>query len=806
MKITRFLLIMFIILFVTNSRLQSQKSMSYQITGLHERVMVIRDLFHIPHIYGENLHDAFFMLGYLHAQDRLFEMDILRRRAKGELAELFGSHFYEADLLSRQLGIRRTAEAVWQENSLETWIKETLVAYSNGVNAYVKEIGKEEITKKIPIPNYQFKPWTPVDAIAFVKYMGWDQSGTDDDLWFGMIVEKFGWQIANELWPLNRPFENPIVPSYTNNNITPTFGFNDFEMDILQDIPYDELMKKFQSQPLLTRYEGAFGSNNWVIDGTKSVTGKPILCNDPHLGFQLPSLWYAAHIVAPDFNVTGVTFPGVPYVVIGHNSNIAWGITNMQADAVDFFVETFDSNNPNRYLHCGEWKETKIVRETINIAGEKSREVEIAYTVHGPVMERAGVKIAMQWTGLEPTYELAGIAKFNRAKNLDEFKDALRYIGVPAINLVYADNDGNIAMAPHGNLPIRKKGLGRIPHDGASGEYDWSGYIPRDELPFALNPPEHYLLSANQRPAPAGYPHYLGWMWDPAYRARRINTLLQSKEKINLKDMQTFQYDHFSLPASIFVPILLDAYRQKPFGGDGVAKCVNILKGWDFQMSPESAAPIIWTQWFQLYREAVWQDDFTAWKVPNTGGSWGFTANNRREPVLEVLEYITRHVPDSPWFDDKSTPQVETRYHILAQSFVKATKQLMAQAEKFGGQEPAQWKWGENHKLSISSIKNIQELNRSGYTIPGGRFTVNPGGGINGTGGGASWRMIVDFSNLNNSVGIYPGGQTGDHRNPHYDDLIPMWVKGDYVKLHFYKRWQDFPEAAKEQKIWYNPR
>lgn len=776
-----------------------------RLPGLQQPVTVIRDAYAIPHIYAKTLHDAWFMLGYLQAQDRLFEMDILRRRARGELAELLGPDYFEADLLMRQLGIRRTAEAAWRGAAFGGWIREALQAHADGVNAFVQQAGQAALAKMGPVPGWQFRPWTPVDAVAFVKYMGWDQSGTEDDLWLAKMAETFGERTVAELWPLQRPFEVPVVPEMHIRSSGPIPAGETGPLVPIHDEAYAAVHALFSRQPDLFKSDGAFGSNNWAVDGQKSTTGKPMLASDPHLGFQLPSLWYAAHLSAPGLQVTGVTFPGVPFVIIGHNADMAWGITNMQADVVDFFVETFDENNPARYRHRGAWKTVQVIRDTIRIAGAPPRPVQLVSTVHGPLLTRSGQRLALQWTGLAPTYETASLAQFNRARTLQDFKKALRQLGVPAINVAYADSAGNIAIAPHGNIPIRRRGLGRFPHPGASGDYDWIGLVPREELPLAVNPAQHFLASANQRPAPAGYPHYLGWMWDPSYRARRINALLRAKEKTSPADMQAIQYDHLSLPASIFVPLLLQAFDRQGTAAGSIGPYLQCLRDWDFRMAPDQAVPLLWTKWFEDFRDAVWHDEFVTRGVPEQGGSWGFTGNNRREPALEVLEYLCRYDPHSPWFDDRTTPAVESRDDIMIRSFQATLAYFAGQARTFGGLHPADWQWGRTHRLAIRSITGNAALDRTGIAIPGGRFTVNPGGGLFGTGGGASWRMVVDFADVRRSAGIYPGGQLADPGSPHYDDLLPLWVQGRYAPLHFVARAEDFPPAAIAAQMRYVP-
>jgi penicillin G amidase len=760
-----------------------------KIEGLKARVEVYRDTYGIPHIYAASSEDAYFVLGYLHATDRPLEMELFRRRASGTLAEVFGRALLEDDIFIRQIGIRRSAEATWKSPRLNEYqggrVRREVEAYCAGVNARFREAGAAKLAEMFRPLRIVPAPWTPVDALAFPKYMGWDQSGTDTDVWMGMLVEKLGLATVDELFPLDRPYEISTVPADAGGRPHVT----------AQDVP--QLPPDFDAAALdLHRHfvsgrfgsEFALGSNNWAIDGTKSSTGKPLLANDPHLGFQLPSIWYTAHLVAPGLNITGVTFAGFPYTIIGHNDRIAWGLTNLQADAVDYFIEKTDPARPHQYFYKGAWRDMSRREEEVPVRGERTVHLEIASTVHGPLVTSHGTKLALEWTGLEPTCEIIAFSRLNTASHLEDFQAALRDLRVPALNVIYADVDGNIAIAPHGALPIRKRGLGRWPVDGSSGDYDWAGTIPDDQLPFSLNPPQHYLASANGRPAPVGYPYYLGWMWDPSYRTRRIHQLLSTHDNISLEQMEAFQMDTHDSAAESFVPVLVAAYDRKPFGDATVRHAIDELRRWGFNVTPESVAPTIWSTWFELYRAAVWQDHFDAAGVEPWSGGWGYAGSNERQPELEVLEFLTRSNPTSTWFDDVRTPGKETRDDIMARSFVQAVAQLV----KERGENVDGWRWGKTNVLRLHSITQQSALDRGGEPVGGDEFTLSPGDNSREVTGGASWRMVVDLGHLERSRGMYPGGQSEDPGNPHYNDQTKAWITGRYLPLYFYAKPQQF--------------
>ena len=577
------------------------------LAGLRAPVGVYRDTLGIPHIYAKSAEDAYFALGYVHATDRLFEMEVFRRRASGTLAEVFGKASLDDDIFVRQIGIRRSAEAEWKSPRLDGRIRSELEAYCAGVNARLGELQKSG-GSKLPAVFQQLgftpAPWTPVDALAFPKYMGWDQSGTDTDVWMGMLVEKLGLETVNELFPLDRPYELPTIPGWGAVNkplgqgVSPAPGSAGVSPALRLPPDFDQAALDLHRRFVSGRYGSKFalGSNNWVIDGIKSATGKPILASDPHLGFSLPSIWYTAHLVAPGLNITGVTFAGFPYTVIGHNDRIAWGLTDMQADAVDYFIEKTDAQHPHQYFYKGAWRALERILEEVPVRGEKPVPQEIESTIHGPLVTTHGVKLALAWTGLGPTFEVIAFQRLNTARGLADYQAALKDLAVPALNVIYADLDGNIAIAPHGALPIRKRGLGRWPVDGSSGDYDWAGTIPDEQLPFALNPTKHFLASANGRPAPVGYPYYLGWMWDPSYRTRRIHELLSKHDHITVEDMEAFQMDAHDSAAEAFVPVLLAAYDRQPFGDEQVRRAIDELRHWNFEATPQSVAERIWAE------------------------------------------------------------------------------------------------------------------------------------------------------------------------------------------------------------------
>jgi penicillin amidase len=767
-----------------------------QLAGLTGAVEVHYDKHGIPHVFAEKWVDAVRALGHIHASDRLWQMDVFRRRASGSLSEIMGKGALNDDILMRQLGLRRTCEAFWQNGNYPAEFRADIEAYCEGVNAKIAELKATGLPIHFQQLGYEPAPWTPVDCIVFGKYMAWDQSGSDDDLWFGILVEKFGPAAIEELWPLDRPYEVPAVKSQVERTAVARTE--------LEPIPgaaaaYLAAMKRFEGA--WSSRVGAFGSNNWAVSGRKTKSGRPILCSDPHLGFSLPSIWYAAHLSAEGRVLAGVTFAGSPSIVIGHNNYVGWGITNMQADAVDYFVETINPDNPMQYKHRGEWKTIERITEEISIRGEQPHRLDIDYTVHGPIISREGRVIAMQWTDLGVTTDPLAIYGMNRATNLSEWLAAADQLVGPAINLCYADVHGNIAMHPCGALPLRTRGQGRIPMDGASGDHDWTGMIPRSELPLAVNPSEGFVMSANGRPAGIGYPHYLGWQWDPSCRARRIDDMLSVAADLTIETMAPIQNDVHDKFAETMLPMFLDVMIAAPVDGGLPAIALAAVSQWDYVCDRDAIGAAIWLRWFDQYRSAVWDDEFEVRGIERKGGSWGFSGDNRREPMLEVLEYLTREMPNSQWFDDRRTPERETRNDLIRTTFATAVQSLAQQL----GDDVTKWAWRNINILRVRSLTERPELAVEGGPVPGGTFTVNPGSNVGHVGGGASWRMIVDFGDLTTSVGAFPGGQSENPMSPHYADLMPFWGSGTYVPLRAVRNASELPQGEIEKSIAFGP-
>ncbi|MBV6451052.1 MAG: Acyl-homoserine lactone acylase QuiP [Anaerolineales bacterium] len=782
-----------------------------QLEGLDGPVDIYRDHMGIPHIYATTAHDLFFAQGYVHAQDRFWQMDFWRHIGSGRLAEMFPSQA-DTDAFLRTLGWRVTAEQEYAQ--LDADSKAIVDSYTAGVNAYIT--GKEDINLSLeyallglPIlaPDYKIEPWTPIHSLTWGKAMAWDlRANMDEEIQRAVLMKTLTPEQIAELFPAY-PADHPVIVNKIGDLTsasapTPASAF---------DIPDATLAALQKNASLLDVALGpagdGIGSNSWAVSGKLSSTGMPILANDPHLGIQMPSIWYQIHLEckpvseACPFNVAGFSFAGVPGVVIGHNEHVAWGFTNVGPDVMDLYIERVNPDNPNQYEVNGEWVNFETRKETINVAGGDPIEMTVRLTRHGPVIsddfgplknvgdpedkefvpfkDRSGIElpeqyvIALKWTALSPSTPFKAIWGFNTAKNWDDFRAAAQEFHVPPQNLLYADVEGNIAYQMPGDIPIRAKGDGTIPVPGWTDEYEWTGYIPFEELPYTVNPPEGYIATANNQVPPSDYPHWITYDWDYGFRAQRIVDMIQNAPgKIDFAYIQQMHGDAFDANAALYVPILLET--------DGLSEeHVNLLKDWDYQDRIDSTAAAMFNAFWRHLLQNTFNDDMPeARYFPDGGSRWN-----------EIMRHMDA---SSAWWDDRSTKDmVETQNDIVKKSF----EQGIAELEEIFGKDTSKWKWGDMHAstfrngtLGESGIGLIENLfNRGPFPTGGGEALVNATGWSVHDGYETNWlpsmRMIVDMGNLSNSVTVHTTGQSGHAYHPHYIDMAEMWTGIDYYPM-----------------------
>jgi len=790
-----------------------------QVTGLNAKVDVYRDAMGIPHIYANTAHDLFFAQGYVHAQDRFWQMDFWRHVGAGELSEMFGAGQIETDTFLKTLGWKKTAEAEWEQLSPES--KAILQAYVDGVNAYIKDKEATELSLEyailgLPIlsPDYVIEEWTPVNSLTWGKAMAWDLRGNmGEEIERAVLLKTLTPAQIKQLFP-EYPQDHPVIVNKIgdgNANIKQDFA-NDFDFSSL---PLDEVQRNASLLDLvLGDWNDGIGSNSWAISGKLTDSGMPYLANDPHLGIQMPSIWYQVglHCIEKNnecpFQVTGFSFAGVPGVIIGHNDKIAWGFTNVGPDVMDLYIEKVNPENPNQYEVNGEWVEFESYEETLYPVGGEAVTITVRSTRHGPVIsesygplknegepddkefvpfkERAGVElpenyvIALKWTALTPSTPFEAIWGFNKAENWQEFREAAKNFHVPPQNLLYADVEGNIGYQMPGDIPIRKNGDGTLPVPGWTDDYEWTGFIPFEELPYTFNPAEGYIVTANNQVPPRDYPYLVTYDWDYGFRANRILNMIQNAPaKIDIAYLQQMQGDSYDANAEVFIPIMQTVDWRFPKPNEAIA--FDMLSDWDYQGRIDSTPAAVFNAFWRAFLINTFNDDMPEERYyPDGGSRWN-----------EIMRTMAQN-PNDPFWDDKTTKDVvETMPDIMKKSFSDGVAEL----ESIFGKDISTWKWGDMHAstfrngtLGESGIFLIEDLfNRGPFPTSGGEAIVNATGWSVRDGYETNWlpsmRMIVDLGNLNNSLTVHTTGQSGHAYHPHYDDMAPLWANINYYPM-----------------------
>ncbi|HET7293973.1 MAG TPA: penicillin acylase family protein [Vicinamibacteria bacterium] len=738
------------------------------------RVEIVRDRFGVPHIFAQSDDDAYFALGFCHGQDRLFQMDVLRHVGQGRLSEVFGKDTLKVDRLFRTLDLHGVGRRMMESARPEA--QRALVAYARGVNLAAREASGRALPIEFSILGRGFAAARADDFLGILGYMAWglEMSWTFDPL-VERLVAKVGPERAAELLPWNFGGEPSVHPSASEAIGAPAAR-------IRSDQPPAELslfeLSPFETQ-LLSTLPALRASNNWVLGPGKTTTGRPILANDPHLSHGLPPIWYEAHLVSPTLDVAGVTIPGLPLVAIGRNRDVAWGMTNVMLDGGDFFVEKVEGA---RVLHRGAWVDLEERVEEIRVRGGGSETLAVRSTPHGPLvgklLQDEPRALAYRWNfrAALDANEIDGFYLLNRARDWPSFREALSRFGAIAQNVVYADREGHIGLQTSGRIPRypapRLDGTRfRLGWDGSE---EWDGFIPFAENPSTFDPPQGWLASANN-PTLARSPYYISDQWEPVDRIRRIHELIRATDRLSVADVARMQSDTVLVPARELVPLVLDAYRGAPPRGP-VGAALERLRGWDFDMRGDAAAPLLFALFERRLYEAIFADEMGA----ELAKDWRSKANLWAIMVATVVERRLDH-----WFDRVSTPGREDRGAIFRAAFEAAVKDAMARF----GDDPGGARWSDAHTLTFHSPLGRGSrllalyFDRGPFGVPGHAGTVNkmetPFDGL-GVTIGPSMRQITDFSDLDASLAVLPGGQSGIPASHHYDDLMQLWLRGEY--------------------------
>jgi penicillin G amidase len=724
------------------------------------KVSVSYDEFLIPHIFAEHESDLWIVQGYIHASHRLWQMEFQTRAISGRLSEVLGPNFLERDRLMRRKGLVHAAETSLESELAQPEAQLALLQYTKGVNAYMANLPKHHWPLEYKLLGYEPELWTPLKSMLLLTYMSDLLSTQEYDLENTLFVNTFGLEAYKALFPDVCNWDDPVI-----NRVGAWPAATDTRDSITDLIPSWTGMLpalKTSSDELVK------GSNNWVVGPEKTADSSIILCNDPHLRLQLPSLWMLNQIYTGKIAAKGVSLPGLPGVVLGFNDSVSWGVTNAQRDVVDWYQIKFRNANRLSYEQDGHFAQASKVVEKISIKGQKPFFDTVVYTHFGPVVydrfympDHPLKDYAYKWISHGPTSELYGFIRINQSKSVDEVREAVYGFQSTAQNIVMADTKGKYGLVISGNYPLRAAGEGRFLRYGSHSVNDWSDWIPESHRIEIFNPKSGFVSSANQHPVDSTYPYYIyGVPYEP-YRNQRINDVLRSNDSISVEDMMRLQQDNLNLKGKWFSEWIMPRYDSLRFS-ESAAALLKVLEDWDHFNHAESAGATA----FQLLWDALYSNCWAAIK---------YYGDQLRVPTSYTTLRIMRDEPESPFFDNPRTELRETLDHHLVTALEKA-------ATDFQNLEDASWckfkNTGAQHILRISAL--------SEEAIPVGGFSgiVNANTGTHG----ASWRLVTRLtSNGVQAFGIFPGGQSGHVGSPYYSHLVNHWAAGKYLELPFYQ-------------------
>jgi penicillin amidase len=793
----------------------------YHLAGLLKPVRIVRDDWGVPHIYAENSSDLFFAQGFVHAQDRLWQLEFSRRLVAGRLAEILGEIALPLDRWMRTLTLRRVADFEVNLQSVE--IKHHLQAYADGINTYLR---KGKLPIEFFLLQHRPEPWGIADTLSWIKMMAWSLSvNWESEILRAHLVARLGPELATELEPPQLPCWPYAIPPGAE----------------YQRVGSIALERAAAARPFSgpSPYDG-LGSNNWVIAGSKSLTGKPLLANDMHLGLTAPSIWYENHLVTKDFSITGVTFPGIPGVVSGHNGHVAWGYTNGFPDVQDIYLEHLkklpDGSIEAEYNE--QWEKIQVLHEQINIKGHKPVTEEVLITRHGPIINALSPDfcgeqpLALRWTALEPDTMIQALFSFIQARDCQQLHEALKLWTSPVQNVVYADTLGNIGYTFAGKVPVRAKNRGRLPVPGWTDEYEWTGYLPFETLPHIENPDQGFIVTANNRVVSEDYPVQLDLEPISGDRAQRIsemildNGLRNGQEKIDIPFIQRMHFDQISPSAKVIIRQLaqLSLTNSAHYPETDLHAALKYIKTWDGNLTAESTAAAI----YQVFiRKFIWLVLSNKLGPQSKGQADQPTSATEQSLSNTVLDDLTERVmgkgptpiladsslfgshwlpwlvnlldhPDSKWFD---LGKGEKRDDVMR----LALRMTIDELKSISGDSMQEWSWGKLHQVTFQHVLGSNRmlssfLNLGPYPVGGDETTI----WATSTSSqnletdqmvGPPFRMIIDLKNLENSVSILAPGQSGNPVSPYYKDQVKAWFEGAYHPILYYP-----PEVEKQAK------
>ena len=766
-----------------------------RVPGVSEQVAIYRDPWGVPHIYAQTMPDLLFAQGFVHAQDRLWQMEFWRRLVAGRLSEVVGERTVPVDRWVRTLGMRQVAEQ--EAAQADGALREQLEAYVAGINA---AIAQGKLPVEFSLLRYDPEPWQLADLFAWGKMMAWHLSvNWQTEIIRAQLIDLLGPELAAEL---EVAYDGPLV-------VPPGVDYAGIGATALSKAA--DAAEWVGPPP-----EAGLGSNNWVVGGRRTTTGAPLLASDMHLSMSMPCIWYENHLVCqPEgFNVMGVSFSGIPYVMVGHNNHIAWAFTNGFPDVQDLYIERLRHEEGRvLYEYQGEWLPAEVRREVIEVKGAEPVIEEVIVTHHGPIINSlvsypAGeplgeAPLALRWTAHETDEQFRAVYLMNRARNCREFHEATRDWSVPVQNMVSADRAGNIAYSFPGRLPIRAKGDGRVPVPGWTGEYEWTGYVPFAEVPHYVNPSQGYIVTANNRVVDDAYPYPLGYDFSVKDRAERIHEMIRARERVDVAAMQEMQYDVLSLTARALRPF----WAELTTDDAELTQVIGLMRGWDGRLKADSAAAAVYQVFMRRLLRLVLAE--------RLGELMAYYAGQGPTPLLAETnqfgarswEWLLRilHQPDSHWF---APEQGRARDDLMRQALRQAVDFLTKEL----GADKSEWAWGRLHQLTfphpLGNVRPLDKLfNRGPFPIGGDSTTVCATGAhfydlATASLIGPPYRMIADLSDWRNCVSMLAPGQSGQPGSKHYDDQVEAFFNRGYHPMLFYR--QEVEEQA-QTVLWLQP-
>ncbi|WP_316813919.1 penicillin acylase family protein [Pedobacter heparinus] len=731
--------------------------------GCYQNVDIAFDDRMIPHIFAQNDHDVYFAQGYVTAMHRLWQMDFQTRFAAGRISEVVGKKAIELDKYQRRMGMVYGAENSLEGMMADPQSKEMILAYTAGINAYIHSLSRSQLPVEYKLLDFKPEDWTPIKCALLLKQMSAVLAMGSDEFYLNNIRNKFGTAVVKDLFP-DYPFkEEPIIPLGTK------WDFKPLPVPSAPSAVNETLSSNIRTR----QKEEGIGSNNWALSGKKTASGYPILENDPHLDLTLPSIWYQIQLHAPGLNAYGVSLPGAPGIIIGFNQDIAWGVTNVAADVLDFYQIKFKDDTHKAYWYNNQWKNASSRLEKIVVRGDKNVTDTVIYTHHGPVVYLQHTDFpkarniptgnALRWIAHEKSNELKTFYLLNRGKNYGDYRRALTFYTAPAQNFIFASAENDIAITANGKFPLKWKDQGKFILDGSDPKNDWQGWIPAAQNPTVKNPPRNFVSSANQSSTDPSYPYYINWEFSPYERGKRINDRLTAMNKATADSIINMQTDSYSIHAQNILPAILIMVDRNKLNATQ-QEALRIVASWNKFYDAKSLAASVFDLWTKRLQFNIWDDEFTIANIP------------MRYPSRDRTVQLILHEPNSKWIDNINTPEKETLADLVNEAFKYSCDSL----ERRYGAIGKTWEWGNFKHTNVPHLAKIPGFGSKILLTGGGKMTINALSESNGP----SWRMVIELGKKPKGHGVFPGGQSGNPGSPFYDNMIDTWASGKLYDLY----------------------